>query len=608
MNKNKLLFIYLFTICMLLIGCNNNNNNNNNSKTAEITMGTEVSQESIAWENYLYVPTMINKFDDTYFIIDCWNSRILYSDRLSNNLEKWNVLTDSDYLGGHTVASDGELFVFDNTDMQQLLVYKKDGDAFKKVQTISNVCTRPHYVVWDDETKLFYVIGSSNGMLYTFRNDDGKLIQNDVIRLAEIKDSYVRSIVIKDGCLYTVSGPSEIYKYNISKPNIKKYELIGSYKVPAELSGMNQIYPIDNGYLITVNTGESGTVEDTTIVYTENLENLFEKEYVDLYEEMEFVGQPYFISEFDDKYWITEISADRGNGIKSFDIKNGVVSNVETLFYYDEALEMSKERWSKQSQELAKTSIDIIVFMGQSNMSGKGDAAKAPSVPFGWEFRAISDPSTVYPITEPFGLNENNPNGLNDTTEDGQYRKLGGLVSAFANSYYQTAGVPIIAVSASEGNSCIDEWLPGTDFYNDSVNRINLAKSFVQESSNFSLRNVYMVWCQGENDGDNGMSSDEYYNKLKLLTQSLVKDCGVQQNFVIRIGNRADDLSLYHEIQDAQTRLCEDYEYCTMISTSFSQMATDGMMIDIYHYTQEGYNLVGEEAGKNAAEFVLVGK
>ena len=33
---------------------------------------TEESDEN--WEEYLYVPTMIDKFDDTYFIIDCWNS------------------------------------------------------------------------------------------------------------------------------------------------------------------------------------------------------------------------------------------------------------------------------------------------------------------------------------------------------------------------------------------------------------------------------------------------------------------------------------------------------------------------------------------------------
>ena len=564
---------------------------------------TEESDEN--WEEYLYVPTMINKFDDTYFIIDCWNSRILYSNQLTIELDKWNVLIDTEYLGGHTVASDGELFVFDNTDMQQILVFKKSGDGFEKVQTISNVCTRPHYVSYDEKTELFYVIGSGNGMLYSYKNENGVLVQNDVVRLEEIKNSYVRSFSICDGFLYTVSGPLCIYQYNISNTQFEKYELVNSYEVPIELAGMNQIYPVEEGFLITVNTGETGSVEETTIVYTSALEKLASGDYIDLYEEMGFVGQPYYITEFDDKYWISEISADKGNGIKSFKMDGSEVCDIETFFYWDEASDVSRERWNTQSSNLSMTTVDLFVFMGQSNMSGKGNAEEAPTVPIGWEYRAISDPSTVYPITEPFGLYENNPNGVNDTTEEGQYRKYGGMVSAFANSYYQTAGVPIIAVSSSEGNSCIDEWLPGTLFYEDSVNRINIAKYFVQTSSNFSLRNVYMVWCQGENDGDRGMDAEEYLQKLNLLADSIVNECGISQVFVVQIGNRADDLNLYQEIQSAQIQVCEESENCTLVSTSFATMAEKGLMIDIYHYTQEGYNIVGTEAGYNAAQYVL---
>lgn len=557
------------------------------------------------WERQLYVPTMINKLGDTYFIIDCWNSRILYSENLSGNIMDWNVLTDSDYLGGHTVASDGELFVFDNTDMQQVIVYKRNNDNFEKVQTICNISSRPHFVVYDEESALFYVIGSQSGMLYTFKNDDGMLVKMDAVQLTEIKDSYVRSITIKDGYLYTVSGPAKICKYSITNSNINKYELVDEFEVPDEMVGMNQIYPIDDGYLITVNTDSSGKVEATDIIFAHNLQDLTSRDYVSLYDEMGFVGQPYFITQFDNKLWISEISADRGNGIKSFEFKDGKVSDVKQLFYFDNVMQSSRERWSEQTQKLHTQTVDLFVFMGQSNMSGKGDSAKAPDVPVGWEYRAISDPTTLYPISEPFGLNENNPEGLNDVTDDGEYRKFGGLVSSFVNSYYEESRVPIIGVSASEGNSSIDEWLPETSFYKDAVDRVNRAKQFVTDSQEFSLRYVFMVWCQGENDGDKGMSSDEYYEKLKFLTNGMVKECGINQNFVIRIGNRADDISLYSQIQDAQTRLCEDYDKCTLVSTSFDKMASNGMMIDIYHYTQKGYNLVGEEAGKNSAAYVL---
>lgn len=54
--------------------------------------------------------------------------------------------------------------------------------------------------------------------------------------------------------------------------------------------------------------------------------------------------------------------------------------------------------------------VDLIMFMGQSNMAGRGTAEEAPLVPEGvaYEFRAISDPARLYPLAEPFGVRENN--------------------------------------------------------------------------------------------------------------------------------------------------------------------------------------------------------
>ena len=48
---------------------------------------------------------------------------------------------------------------------------------------------------------------------------------------------------------------------------------------------------------------------------------------------------------------------------------------------------------------------DLFIFMGQSNMAGRGDLPETIScIPeAGFEFRAISDPSRLYPVEEPFG-------------------------------------------------------------------------------------------------------------------------------------------------------------------------------------------------------------
>ena len=43
--------------------------------------------------------------------------------------------------------------------------------------------------------------------------------------------------------------------------------------------------------------------------------------------------------------------------------------------------------------------VDLIFFMGQSNMAGRGDAALAPAVTpgMGFEYRAVTDPAQLHP-------------------------------------------------------------------------------------------------------------------------------------------------------------------------------------------------------------------
>lgn len=167
-------------------------------------------------------------------------------------------------------------------------------------------------------------------------------------------------------------------------------------------------------------------------------------------------------------------------------------------------------------------------------MSGKGDAIEAPHVEKGYEYRSISDPTQLYPISEPFGIYENNPEGIDDTTDTGEYRKLGSMVSAFANSYYETTGVPIVGVSSSEGATCIGEWKIEGAFYDDAISRILSAKAYL-DNNGYRLRHTYVVWCQGESDGDKGVSGSDYYKELKSLTDNLIEAGYAEQVFIIAI-------------------------------------------------------------------------
>ena len=99
--------------------------------------------------------------------------------------------------------------------------------------------------------------------------------------------------------------------------------------------------------------------------------------------------------------------------------------------------------------------MDVILFMGQSNMSGAcGDASKAPELleGAGYEYRAITDPDTLHVLEEPFGVNEHKEGALDDRE---LLERNGSLVTAFVNAYYEQTGTPVVAMSASRG-SCGD--------------------------------------------------------------------------------------------------------------------------------------------------------
>ena len=109
-------------------------------------------------------------------------------------------------------------------------------------------------------------------------------------------------------------------------------------------------------------------------------------------------------------------------------------------------------------QQKTWRSMDLIIFMGQSNMSGAGgDASAAPKLTegAGYEYRAVTDPDTLHVLEEPFGEKENR--GALDDTE--LLERKGSLVTSFVNAYYEQTKVPVVAVSASRGSSSLNGWL-----------------------------------------------------------------------------------------------------------------------------------------------------
>ena len=246
-----------------------------------------------------------------------------------------------------------------------------------------------------------------------------------------------------------------------------------------------------------------------------------------------------------------------------------------------------------------KMTIDLAVFMGQSNMAGRGVAEEAPGLPegMGYEFRAVTAPDRLFPLEEPFGKNENNPRGV---YEPGM--KTGSMVAAFVKACTEITRIPIVGVSCAKGGSAIAEWMPEGIYYADALHRVKKAKEWLFKNE-YSIRHCYMVWCQGCTDGDLGTPEAVYKERTRKVLLSFLKDAGLEVCFLIQIGNHRDKPDLYVPMQQAQEELAAERKEIVMVSRQFKTFAKRGLMKDEFHYRQEGYNLVGTEAGTHVAEY-----
>lgn len=254
-----------------------------------------------------------------------------------------------------------------------------------------------------------------------------------------------------------------------------------------------------------------------------------------------------------------------------------------------------------------RETVDIFLFMGQSNMAGRGSSnhvwsESAPGIlpGAGYEFRAITDPTKLYDMEEPFGVKENTTDGINDGN-----MKTGSLVTAFTNAYYTHNGnIPVVGISASKGGSTIAEWQPGGKLLTDALKRLaDCVKYLVR--NDYMIRHKFILWCQGESDGDAGTSQGDYLGCLEAMWSELKKH-GMERFFIIGIGNCNIDgaLERYKAVQTWQKEFVESRTDAVLVSTVFEGMRERGLMKDAFHYFQQGYNECGSDAGVNTAHYV----
>lgn len=244
--------------------------------------------------------------------------------------------------------------------------------------------------------------------------------------------------------------------------------------------------------------------------------------------------------------------------------------------------------------------VDLILFAGQSNMTGRGDASLAPKLTdgAGYECRTVTDPNHLVPISEPFGWGQDN-----EKMADGMLR-TGSLVTAFVNEYFKRTGTPVVGVSATVVGSGRISW--STIHYEEAARRLNRAQKALKKNK-LKTGHIFVVYMQGENDAFTECSAEEYTDCLKQFYRNLQNLTDVENCLLIRIGRYTKEPLLYDSVIEGQTQLCRKNKNFVLISTKAATLPDSCYQEDGLHITQKGLNTIGKEAGKYAGYFARSG-
>ena len=275
----------------------------------------------------LSVPTWLTKVNDTYFLVDCYHNQVIYHDNLSDPLWQWSVMTD-DINRGHTLASDGLVYLIDDTENNRIFIFEKKNGRFLHTQTFQDIGNRPHYIIYDEKTKTFYAWSSMSGEMYLFRHepDDSRMYLAAVRKIDALENVYVRSFTIQDDSVYFVSGNSSIIR-----ADLKTFQVLDTWPVPDSMAGMIQLTPIQDYFYITVSTDITGNQDYATILRTKDLSGLMDGRFEDIYEYFIGGGTPYYITQIDNGWYLTEHRLP-GHSLWRFQVTDNEITDVEAVY------------------------------------------------------------------------------------------------------------------------------------------------------------------------------------------------------------------------------------------------------------------------------------
>lgn len=257
----------------------------------------------------LKVPTQIAKIGDMYFIVDCYHDQVLYSNSLDKELKKWKIATHA-VKQPHTIASDGTVYLIDDTENNRIVVLEKEDGKFRHTQTLPDIGNRPHYIVYDEPTRSFFAWSSLTGEMYIIKRQQrtNRVYLSEVWSIPELAGYYIRSFTIMGDEIYFPSGNNS-YIICADKDTLA---VKTRYMVTEQLAGMVQIMRCGSYFYFTVSTDKNYNQSYATLGRTADLSMLQYGIYEDFYEQLGQAGTPYYITAFNGSYYMTNHRTEPG--------------------------------------------------------------------------------------------------------------------------------------------------------------------------------------------------------------------------------------------------------------------------------------------------------
>lgn len=150
---------------------------------------------------------------------------------------------------------------------------------------------------------------------------------------------------------------------------------------------------------------------------------------------------------------------------------------------------------------------DLFLLIGQSNMAGRGTMLAADSAWHPDGVQLLDSTDTPVQATQPL-------NRYSTIRKQLSLQGVGPGVG-FAELLRKKAGRPLLLVVNARGGSALQEWAPGSEYYNEAVRRTRQAMQYG------TLRAI--LWHQGESDSG---QPDDYLERLAEMVAALRRDLG----------------------------------------------------------------------------------